>query len=161
MLEKVLVTSPTVTLSIFSLLLRALTMLGDIMQALVPGAVVDSCSTGNSDVIAVEELSANPEDNKSDEPAGIVFAELEVLPSVLGPVTTEVGPTVEVSEVFPVTPAGIPPVELSVLLPNRFPTASVVVECNGVELESKSVQLVENNNCFDCSSVVATDNSWT
>ena len=157
MLEKVLVTSPTVTLSIFSLLLRALTMCGDIMQALVPGAVVDSCSTGNSDDIAVEELSANPEDNKSGEPAGIVFTELEVL----GPVTTEVGPTVEVSEVFPVTPAGIPPVELSVLLPNRFPTASVVVECNRVELESKSVQLVENNNCFDCSSVVATDNSWT
>ena len=160
MLEKVFVTSPTVTLSIFRLLLRALTMCGDIMQALVPVVVVDSWSTGDSDDIAVVELSANPEDEKSDEPAGIVLAELEALPSVVGPVATEVGPTVEVSEVSPVTPTGIPPVELSVLLPNRFP-ASVVVECNRVELESKSVQLVENNNCFDCSSVVATDNSWT
>ena len=156
MLEKVFVTSPTVTLSIFRLLLRALTMCGDIMQALVPVVVVDSWSTGNSDDKAVVELSANPEDDKSDEPA-----ELEVLPSLVGPVATEVGPTVEVSEVSPVTPTGIPPVELSVLLPNRFSTASVVVECNRVELESKSVQLVENNNCFDCSSVVATDNSWT
>ena len=156
MLEKVFVTSPTVTLSIFRLLLRALTMCGDIMQALVPVVVVDSLSTGNSDDKAVVELSANPEDDKSDEPA-----ELEVLPSLVGPVATEVGPTVDVSEVSPVTPTGIPPVELSVLLPNRFPTASVVVECNRVELESKSVQLVENNNYFDCSSVVATDNSWT
>ena len=110
------------------------------MQALVPVVVVDSWSTGNSDDKAVVELSANPEDDKSDEPAGKVLAELEALPSVVGPVAT---------------------VELSVLLPNRFPTASVVVECNRVELESKSVQLVENNNCFDCSSVVATDNSWT
>ena len=161
MLEKVFVTSPTVTLSIFRLLFRALTMCGDIMQALVPAVVVDSCGTGSSDDIAEVELSANPEDEKSDEPAGKVLAELEVLPSVVGPVATEVGPTVEVSEVSPVTPTGIPPVELSVLLPNRFPTASVIVECNRVELESKSVQLVENNNCFDCSSVVATDNSWT
>ena len=161
MLEKVFVTSPTVTLSIFRLLLRALTMCGDIMQALVPVVVVDSWSTGDCDDIAVVELSANPEDEKSDEPAGKVLAELEALPSVVGPVVTEVGPTVEVSEVSPVTPTGIPPVELSVLLPNRFPTASVIVECNRVELESKSVQLVENNNCFDCSSVVATDNSWT
>ena len=161
MLEKVFVTSPTVTLSIFRLLLRALTMCGDIMQALVPVVVVDSWSTGDCDDIAVVELSANPEDEKSDEPAGKVLAELEALPSVVGPVATEVGPTVEVSEVSPVTPTGTPPVELSVLLPNRFPTASVVVECNRVELESKSVQLVENNNCFDCSSVVATDNSWT
>ena len=138
MLEKVFVTSPTVTLSIFRLLLRALTMCGDIMQALVPVVVVDSWSTGDSDDIAVVELSANPEDEKSDEPAGIVLAELEALPSVVGPVATEVGPTVEVSEVSPVTPTSIPPVELSVLLPNRFPTASVVVECNRVDLESKS-----------------------
>ena len=65
MLEKVFVTSPTVTLSIFRLLLRALTMCGDIMQALVPVVVVDSCGTGSSDDIAVVELSANPEDEKS------------------------------------------------------------------------------------------------
>ena len=94
MLEKVLVTSPTVTLSILRRWLSAFTTWGDIMQGLESGALVDSCNTGNV-------VTGPPDD-----------VPIAVFPAT--PLGDSSGP---VNDVLPVTPPVKPPAPPNNVLP--------------------------------------------
>jgi len=116
MLEKALVTSPTVTLSILRRWLRAFTTWGDIMQGLESGALVDSCNTvaGPPDDVSIAVFPATP----IEDPPGPVDDVLPVSPPVKPPAPPDnVLPAAPPDNVLPAAPPVEPPAAPDAVLP--------------------------------------------